>query len=127
MNEQKEYISQIRENGSLHISEYVLASIAGITISEVEGVAAAGSGIGSEIVDILGKKNLGKGVRIAIGEDNEITVDCSIVVNVGSSIVDVARSVQDTVFSNIENVTGFRPAAVNVTVAGVALPREQKK
>lgn len=127
MNEQKEYISQIRENGSLHISEDVLASIAGITISEVEGVAAAGSGIGSEIVDILGKKNLGKGVRIAIGEDNEITVDCSIVVNVGSSIVDVARSVQDTVFSNIENVTGFRPAAVNVTVAGVALPREQKK
>ena len=54
MNEQKEYISQIRENGSLHISEDVLASIAGITISEVEGVAAAGSGIGSEIVDILG-------------------------------------------------------------------------
>lgn len=127
MNEQKEYISQMRENGALHISEDVLASIAGITVSEIDGVALPGSGFGAEIADILGKKNLGRGIRITISEENEITVDCAIVVEIGFSIVDICKNVQEAVSDNIENVTGFRVSAVNVTVAGVALPKENKK
>jgi len=127
MSEQKEYISQSRENGMLHISEDVLASIAGITVSEVEGVALPGSGFGAEIADILGKKNLGRGIRITIGEENEITVDCAILVEIGFSVMDVSKSVQEAVASNIENVTGFKVSAVNVTVAGVVLPRDSKR
>ena len=127
MNEQKEYISQVRENGALHISEDVLASIAGITVSEIEGVAMPGSGFGAEIADILGKKNLGRGVRITISDENIITVDCTVVVEIGFSIVDICKNVQESVAANIENVTGFRVSAVNVTVAGVALAKESKK
>lgn len=127
MSEQKEYISQTRENGMLHISEDVLASIAGIAVSEVDGVALPGSGFGAEIADILGKKNLGRGISITIGEENEITVDCAILVEIGFSVVDVSKSVQEAVASNIENATGFQVSAVNVTVAGVILPKEAKR
>jgi len=127
MSEQKEYISQARENGMLHISEDVLASIAGIAVSEVDGVALPGSGFGAEIADILGKKNLGRGISITIGEGNEIAVDCAILVEIGFSVVDASKSVQEAVASNIENATGFQVSAVNVTVAGVVLPKEAKR
>ena len=127
MNEQKEYISQVRENGALHISEDVLSSIAGITVSEIEGVTLPGSGIGSEIADILGKKNLGRGIHISIADDNVITVDCTIFIEIGFSILDICKNVQEAVASNIESVTGFRVSSVNVTVAGVALSKDSKK
>ena len=127
MNENKEYISQAQENGSLHISEEVIASVAGMAIMDVEGVCGLGSGIGADLADILGKKNLGRGIKIAVSEENEITVECNIVLKLGQNIVETAAAVQDSVKSALESVTGFKVCAVNVTVAGVALPKESKK
>ena len=127
MNENKDYISQAQDNGSLHISEEVIASVAGMAIMEVEGVCGLGAGIGADLADILGKKNLGRGVKITIGEENDITIDCSIVLKLGQNIVDVARTVQDAVLTSVESVTGFKVSAVNVTVAGISLPKEGKR
>ena len=123
MNEQKEYISQVRENGALHISEDVLSSIAGITVSEIEGVTLPGSGIGSEIADILGKKNLGRGIQISIADDNVITVDCTIFVEIGFSILDICKNVQEAVASAVETMTGFIVKTVNVHVTGIVLDK----
>ena len=127
MSENKEYISQIQEKGSLHISEEVIMSIAAMAALEVEGVSGLGVGRGSDIAEMLGKKNPGKGIRITIDEANSITVDCSIVVKMGQSVIDVAKAVQEAVTSSVESVTGLKIIEVNVTVAGVALPKEQKK
>ena len=127
MSENREYISQIRDNGSLHISEEVIASIAGLAMMEVDGVGSLNSGFGNELADMIGKKNFGKGVRITIGEDNEICIDCAIVVKLGQSIVEVAQNVQEAVCSNVESVTGCKVTAVNVTVVGIALPKETKR
>jgi len=127
MNDNKEYISQIQENGSMHISEEVIASIAGMTALEVDGVCGLGSTLGTDLADILGKKNLSKGIRISIGEENDICVDCSIVVKLGQNIKEIGANVQSAVASNIESVTGFKVSAVNVTVAGIALPKDSKK
>ena len=127
MNENKEYISQAQENGSLHISEEVIASVAGMAITDVEGICGLGSGIGADLADILGKKNLGRGIKITVSEENEIAVECSVVVKLGQNIVETAAAVQESVKSAVESVTGFKVSAVNVTVAGVALPKESKK
>lgn len=127
MNENKEYISQIQEKGSMHISEEVIASIAGLAAMEVEGVCGLGSTLSTDLADILGKKSLSKGIRITIGEENDISVDCSIIVKMGQNIKEVGINVQSAISSNIESVTGFKVSAVNVTVAGIALPKESKK
>ncbi len=127
MNENKEYISQLQENGSLHISEEVIASIAGLAVMEVDGVCGLGTSAGPDLADILGKKNLAKGIRISVSEDNEITLDCTIMVKLGYNIKDVAAAAQATVASHVESVSGLRVAAVNVTVAGIALPKDSKR
>ena len=127
MNENKEYISQAQDNGSLHISEEVVASVAGMAIMDVDGVCGLGAGLGADLADILGKKNLGRGVRITTSEENEITIDCSIVLKLGQNIAETAACVQETVKTAVESVTGFKVSAVNVTVTGVALPKENKR
>lgn len=127
MSENREYISQVQENGSMHISEDVIASIAGLAAMEVEGVCGLGSTLSTDLADILGKKSLSKGIRISISEANDICVDCSIFVKLGQNIKEVGTNVQSAIASNIESVTGFKVSAVNVTVAGISLPKDSKK
>lgn len=127
MSETKEYISQIQENGAVHISEDVLISIAATAASEVEGVVGIASGRVGEIAEMLGKKNTGKAIRVVINEDNSVAVDCSIVVAVGMNILDVAKAAQTAIATAVESVTGFKTSEVNVTVSGIAVSKEQKK
>lgn len=124
MSENKEYISQIQENGAVHISEDVLASIASTAALETEGVASLCAG---RTADLLTKKNAGKGIRINMDDENTVSVECSIIVNLGQNIVDVAKAVQEAVASAIDSVTGIKVADVNITVAGINLPKDQKK
>lgn len=126
MSENKEYISQIQENGAVHISEDVLISITASAASEVDGVAGLASGRVGEIAEMLGKKNAGKAVRVTIGEDDSLSIDCSIVVLVGVNVLEVATAAQEAIASSVESVTGIKAADVNVTVAGIAAPKEQK-
>lgn len=127
MSENKEYISQIQENGAVHISEDVLTSIAATAASEVDGVVGVASGRVGEIAEILGKKGAGKTVRVTINEDNSISIDCCIVVTVGLNILDVAKAVQDAIESAVESVTGIKVTEINVTVSGISVSKEQKK
>ena len=71
MSESKEYVSQTVENGSIHISEEVVASIAAMAIRDVEGVYGLHAG--------NSKKNT-KGIRLVISEEDEISIDCYLVV-----------------------------------------------
>ena len=113
MSESREYVSQPQENGAVHISEEVLASVARSAAMEVESVSG-----------LTARKGAPKGVRIVIGEDNGISVDCFVLVKLGQNVLEAARDVQKAVESAVESVTGLTVAAVNVTVAGVALPKE---
>jgi len=61
----------------------------------------------------------GKGTRIAISEENEISVDCNIIVAYGQSVVSVAKAVQESISSSIESMTGVKPVSVNVNVSGI--------
>jgi len=123
MAEIKEYIAKSDENGSVTISEEVIASIAGIAAMEIDGVASLGS---SNVTDFLGKKAPGKGVKIIIGENStEILITLS--VKKGFVIPTVAKSVQNNVISAVESMTGLSVAAVNVKVGGVAFEKEVKK
>ncbi|MBR5543426.1 MAG: Asp23/Gls24 family envelope stress response protein [Oscillospiraceae bacterium] len=123
MAEIKEYVAKNDENGSVTISEEVIASISAIAASEIDGVAALGT---SNVADFLGKKNQGKGVKVNIdGNDAEINITLSI--KKGSVIPTVAKAVQENVVSAVESMTGINITAVNVKIAGVAFEKEKKK
>lgn len=119
MAENKQYIVQNLENGSVMISEDVIASIVSNAVSEVEGVAGLSVKPGADIVDMIGKKGWGKGLKITIDENEALSIDCNINVNYGQSVVTVAKTVQDAIVSALESVAGVKAAAINVNVCGI--------
>lgn len=123
MADNKEYITQTHDDGAIHISVDVIASIAASAVTEVEGVCGLSTGIGSDLAELLGKKSLNKGIRLTIDEEDAITVDCNVVALYGHSVMDVAKNVQDAVTNAIESTTGLRVAAVNVNVCGISMKK----
>ena len=114
----KEYVSRPDELGNIHISEEVLAVIAAAAAMEVEGVGSLAANLGSDIAELLGgKKNLSKGIHIAV-EEESIRVDVSLLIKYGYTIIDVAKEVQNAVYSAIENTSGLTVECVNVHVLG---------
>ena len=126
MSDNKEYVSQDLEAGSIHISEEVVASIAATAALDVEGVYGLGGSTGSELSKLT-KKTSGKDVRVIISQDNEISIDCYVVVLYGCSVVDVAKAVQEAIISTVESTIGQKVHDVNVSVGGISLPRNAKK
>ena len=122
----KEYISCPDELGCIHISEDVLAVTAAAAALEVEGVGSLAANLGSDIAELFsGRKNLGRGVRVAV-TDTTVTVDISILTRYGFSVQEVARAVQSGVAAAIENASGFTVGAVDVNVAGVTFDHPKK-
>ena len=114
-------------NGTVSFATEVVATIAGLAATEVEGVASMSSQ-SSGFADMFSRKNtrnFTKGVRIDLNE-NKVTVDITIVVEYGSPVPDVARSIQENVKKAIETMSGLDVHAVDVHVAGVSFEREQK-
>ena len=127
MAENKEYYTQEMENGSIQISEDVVASVTGMAVLEVEGVCGLSSSIGTDIAEMLGMKTLSKGVRLSTTETGALRIDCDVVSKFGQNIFELAKNVLENVKSSVESVTGLRVAEVNVTVCGIALPKDSKK
>lgn len=119
MAEYKQYITQDQENGSILISEDVVSAIAQHAVADVEGVAGIAAKPGSDIAELINKKNWGKGVKILIAEDNSLTIDCNVTVCYGHSVVEVAGAVQSAITGAVESMTGVKVAAVNVNVCGI--------
>ena len=115
------------ENGSIQSSEDVVASVTGMAVLEVEGVCGLSSSIGTDIAEMLGMKTLSKGVRLSTTETGALRIDCDVVSKFGQNIFELAKNVQENVKSSVESVTGLRVAEVNVTVCGIALPKDSKK
>ena len=104
--------------GDVRIADEVVAIIAGLATTEVEGVSSMAGNITNEIVSKLGMKNLSKGILVEVME-NEVKVEVAINIAYGYSIPDVSAKVQDKVKSAIENMTGLTVAVVNVRIASV--------
>lgn len=104
--------------GQVQIADEVVAIIAGLAATEVEGVASMAGNITNELVGRLGMKNLSKGVKVEITEDH-VSVDLALNIRFGCSIPKVCEKVQEKVRGAIENMTGLTVLDVNIRIAGV--------
>ena len=119
MAEYKQYITQVQENGTVLISEDVVATIVAHALSEVDGVGSLGVKPGISVADFATKKNWNKSLKVMIAEDNSIAIDCSLMIRFGYSVVDVAAAVQQAITTNVEAFTGVNVSNVNVNVCGI--------
>ena len=119
MAENKQYVMQSQNSGTVNISEDVIAAVVAHAAVEVEGVVSLNAKPNSDIVELIGKKTTGKGVKITVLEDNSVIIDCNVNVCYGQSIVDVAADVQKAVINALESLAGIKIASVNVNVCGI--------
>ena len=107
------------ENEGIKISNDVVAVIAGVAVSEVQGVSGMAGGFAGGITEVLsGKKNLAKGIKVDI-EEEKVKIDVNIIEEYGSRIPDVAFEIQNRVKKSVEGMTGLKVEEVNVHVQGV--------
>jgi uncharacterized alkaline shock family protein YloU len=111
--------------GDIQIADEVIAIIAGLAATEVDGVAKMYGNITNELVSKLGMKNLSKGVKVLVSPDN-VKVDLSLELKYGYSVLDVSKKVQEKVKQAIETMTGLEVSEVRVRIAGVAIDKEEK-
>ena len=106
--------------GEVQIADEVVAIIAGLAATEVDGVDSMAGNITNELVGKLGMKNLSKGVKVEVTEEH-VSVDLSLNIKYGFSIPEVCEKVQDKVKSAIENMPGLTVLDVNIKIAGVSM------
>lgn len=116
-NEKRKLEAETAE-GSVKIADDVIACIAALAATEVEGVDSMAGNVTNELIAKLGVKSLSKGVRMELNGD-EVSIVLSLNVAYGYSIPEVSEKVQDRVKNTVENMTGLHVIDVNVNIAGV--------
>lgn len=108
-----------KNESGIEISNDVIAVIAGVAVSEVQGVASMSGSFAGGITEVLsGKKNMAKGIKVE-KTDNTAKIDVNIIVEYGTRIPDVAFEIQNRVKKSVEGMTGFKVEEVNVHIQGV--------
>lgn len=110
--------------GEVQIADEVVATIAGLAATEVEGVASMSSNITNELVSKLGMRNLSKGVKIDVNS-NSVSVDLVLTLEYGYSIPNTSKQVQEKVKSAIESMTGLTVSSVNIRISGVNIDKKK--
>lgn len=116
---------RIDEGGKIVFATDVIATIASLAAADVKGVVGMGSGVVEGISQMLGRKNLTKGVKVDVGTE-EASVDVSIIVEYGFKIHEVCRNVQLAIKNAIETMTGLTVTEVNVSVQAISFEKSEK-
>jgi len=111
--------------GVIQIAPEVIEVIAGLATVEVEGVAGMSGGFAGGIAELLGRKNMSKGIKVEVGQ-REAAVDVSIIVEYGNRIPEIAAEIQRNVKRSIETMTGLHVVEVNVHIHDVHFKAAEK-
>lgn len=104
--------------GEIRIAGDVVANIAGIAATEVEGVASTVGNITNELMNRVGIKTLSKAIKVVVAE-GKCNVDIAIIMKYGYHIPTTCKKIQERVTTAIQNMTGLTVADVNIRVEGI--------
>lgn len=111
--------------GVVQIADDVVAMIASLATTEVEGVSAMAGNITNELMSKVGMKNLTKGVKVEVIESN-VVIDLAVTMEYGYNIPATCQKVQAKVKTAVENMTGLNCTDVNIRIAGINMKNEKK-
>ena len=114
----KDKVVKGNEYGQIKIADDAIATIVSMATLEVDGVAGMNGGVTSNITEMLGKKNMTKGVKLDI-ENNKVVVEIYIIAYYGVALPILANEIQNRVKSALETMTGLEVISVNINVQGL--------
>ncbi|MFH1859733.1 MAG: Asp23/Gls24 family envelope stress response protein [bacterium] len=110
--------------GSVKVSDEVIATIASVAATQIEGVVGMSEGIVDGLAKIITGGQATKGIKVSVGEE-EAAIDISVIVEYGHSIAEIGRKIQEGVKNAVESMTGLKVVEVNVYIQGVHLIDEK--
>lgn len=111
--------------GEVRIADDVVANIAALAAVEVDGVAATAGNITKELMNKVGMKTIGKGVRVEVIE-SAVSVEIALIMEYGFNIPTTCKSVQERIKAAIENMTGLEVSDVNIRIAGINMETQNR-
>lgn len=121
--EDKSYkVYEYQNIGETKINDDVIAVIAGLAATEIEGVHSIAGGATNELVSALTKKNLAKGVKVSIDDDG-VSLAITIIIEFGKSIPDITHKVQENVSNAVGNMTGLKVKKIDINVSNVNIDK----
>lgn len=111
--------------GVVNISDDVISTVVGMTLSEIKGIYASGSNFGNIAEIFSGKKNVGKGVKVSV-DGTQVSMDLHVIVEYGVRIPDVAWQAQEKVKEAVESITGLLVDKINIHVEGINIAKDPK-
>ena len=109
---------------SIQIADDVVSSIIGLAVTEVDGVSKLTGDITRDIVAMLGKKNLSKGIKVE--KSDLLKVSVSVEIKFGYNIMAVSKEIQEKVRQSLLTMTGLECSEVNVRVSGIDFTEDAK-
>lgn len=113
------------EVGSVTFNNDVIATIAGLAAVDIPGIAGMSGSIVSGVTELLGKKNLTKGVKVEVTE-KDCKVNLTVVIEYGCKIPEVCENTQKSVKEAVETMTGLNVKEVNIYIQGVQVEKKEK-
>ncbi len=117
-------LQENEELGTVKIADDVVAMIAGLAATEVQGVAAMAGNISNELMSKMGVKNLAKGVKVEV-MGKRVKTELALIIEYGHNIPAVSQRVQEKVKSTIENMTGLEVSDIDIRIAGVCMQKDR--
>lgn len=111
--------------GTVIISEEVVKTIAGMAAVDIPGVAGMSGSLAGGFAEMLGRKNLSKGIKVAVGE-KETAIDIYVIMEYGVRVPEVAANIQNKIKDAVESMTGLTVVELNIHVEGVIFPPDFK-
>ena len=118
-------IAENSGKGIVQIADDVVSSIIGLAVTEVDGVSKLTGDITRDIVAMLGKKNLSKGIKVE-KSDELLKVSVSVEIKFGYNIMAVSKEIQEKVRQSLLTMTGLECSEVNVRVSGIDFTEDAK-
>lgn len=122
--EKSGYELQAERAGTVRIADDVVAMIAALAATEVEGIAAMAGNLTNELLSRVGVRGLSRGARVEVSE-GKVRAELAVVMEYGYNIPATCQKVQTKVKNAIENMTGLEVQDVNIRIAGINVTREK--
>ncbi|UHR03034.1 Asp23/Gls24 family envelope stress response protein [Peptoniphilus sp. GNH] len=116
----EEFIIDKFDNGSIQVSENVIATIAYTSCEKIDGVVNFQRGIKQGALDMLGYKNQARGVKVSVSEHSTV-VDIYVRIEYGRNLVEISKTIQETVRESIDNMLDIEDIMINVHVIGIEM------
>lgn len=122
--DRKSFMIKEGDNGGVNIADEVVAIIAGLAATEVDGVASLAGNLTNEVISKAGAGKLAKGVKVATDEEDNLAIRMSVNIAYGYEIPKICEHIQEKVKSAVENMTGLQVVSIDIKIASVSVANE---